>query len=83
MCQYSIMLSKYINIPVFIISFAIGVLFVYMYADTNRTIIVYPTHENYNLLQYRDKVGNCYSIEETEVKCPSDPSLLTKIPAQS
>lgn len=77
------MLSKYINIPVFIISFAIGVLFVYMYTDTNRTIIVYPTHENYNLLQYRDKVGNCYSIEETEVKCPSDPSLLTKIPAQS
>ena len=77
------MLSKFMNIPVFVISFAIGVLFVYLYTDTNRTIIVYPTHENYNLLQYRDKVGNCYSIEESEVQCPTDPSLIAKVPAQS
>jgi hypothetical protein len=77
------MLSKYINIPVFIISFAIGILFVYLFADKNHTILVYPTHENYKLLQYRDKVGNCYSIEETEVKCPTDPNSISKIPAQS
>ena len=77
------MLSKFINIPAFIVSFAVGVLFVYLYTDTNRMIIVYPTHENYNLLQYRDKVGNCYGLEETEIKCPSDPNLIYNIPAQS
>ena len=77
------MLSKYINIPVFIVSFAIGVLFVYIFTNNNRTIIVYPTHENYNLLQYRDKIGNCYSIEETEVECPSDAKQVSTIPAQT
>ena len=77
------MLSKYINIPVFIVSFAIGVLFVYIFTNNNRTIIVYPTHENYNLLQYRDKIGNCYSIEETEVECPSDANQVSTIPAQT
>jgi hypothetical protein len=77
------MLSKYINIPVFIVSFAIGVLFVYIFTNNNRTIIVYPTHENYNLLQYRDKIGNCYSIEETEVECPSDANQMSTIPAQT
>lgn len=77
------MLSKYINIPVFLISFAIGIWFVYMFNDNNRTILVYPTHENYSLLQYRDKVGNCYSIEETEVECPNDATQISKIPAQS
>lgn len=77
------MLSKYVNIPVFIISFAVGIWFVYMFNDTNRTILVYPTHENYSLLQYRDKVGNCYSIEEQEVECPKDPAQISKIPAQS
>jgi hypothetical protein len=76
------MLSKFINIPVFIISFAIGVLFVYIFTNTSRTVIVYPTHENYNLLQYRDKANNCFSIKETEVQCPTDPSLISKIPAQ-
>lgn len=77
------MLSKYINISVFLISFAIGIWFVYMFNDNNRTILVYPTHENYSLLQYRDKVGNCYSIEETEVECPNDATQISKIPAQS
>jgi len=77
------MLSKYINVPVFLVSFAIGVLFVYIFTDTSRTILVYPTHENYHLLQYRDKIGNCYSIEESEVECPKDPNLIAKIPAQS
>ena len=77
------MLSKFVNVPVFVVSFAIGVLFVYLFTNQTRTIVVYPTHENYSLLQYRDKVGNCYSVEESEVACPKDPGAISQIPAQS
>ena len=76
-------LFKYINIPVFIISLALGVFFVYVTTSNNRKIIVYPTHENAHLLQYRDKTNNCFTVTETEVKCPTNPNMISKIPAQS
>lgn len=76
-------LLKFINIPVFIISLALGIFSVYITTSLNRTIIVYPTHENANLLQYRDATKNCFSIIENEIACPSDPNKISKIPAQS
>jgi hypothetical protein len=76
-------LLKYINIPVFIISLALGIFSVYITTSLNRTIIVYPTHENANLLQYRDATQNCFSIVENELTCPSDTNKISKIPAQS
>ena len=60
-------LFKYINIPVFIISLALGVFFVYVTTSNNRKIIVYPTHENAHLLQYRDKTNNCFTVTETRI----------------
>ena len=36
---------KYINIPVFIIAFALGMFAVYIFDPDNKKIIVYPTHE--------------------------------------
>jgi hypothetical protein len=76
-------LFKYINIPVFIVSLALGIFSVYITTSVKRTIIVYPTHENAHLLQYRDATQNCFSIIEKEVSCPSDPNKISKIPAQS
>ena len=77
------MLLNYINIPVFIVSFAIGVFFVYVFMPDTRSILVYPTHENVNLLQYKDAAGNCFHLKETEVECPKSESEISKIPAQS
>lgn len=74
-------LMKYINIPVFLISFAIGVFAVYIFTDEKRRILVYPTHENAGVLQYRDKTGNCYSIKEESVICPSKENI-SDIPPQ-
>jgi hypothetical protein len=76
-------LLKFINIPVFLISLAFGIFAVYITSPTNRKIIVYPTHENVDSIQYRDKANNCFSIEELEVECPSDSSKLSKLPVQS
>ena len=77
------MFLKYVNIPVFIISFAIGVLLVYVYVPGSRTILVYPTPENVALLQYKDATGACFQVKEHEVKCPDKKSEISKIPAQS
>lgn len=76
-------LLKFINIPIFIISLAFGLFAVYITQPEHRKIIVYPTHENVNSIQYRDKANNCFSIEEQDVTCPSDPSKLSKLPVQS
>ena len=77
------MFFKYINIPVFILSFALGVFFVYIVVPDSRSIIVYPTPENVSLLQYRDATGACFQIRETAVECPSDPKEISKVPPQS
>lgn len=73
---------KYVNIPVFIVSFAIGCLFVYLFQEDKRTVYVYPTPETVDLLQYRDATGNCFHFKQTEVKCPAD-SQIAKLSAQA
>lgn len=74
-------IMKYINIPIFIISFALGIFAVYLFNPDNKKIIVYPTHENADLLQYRDKAGNCFSIKEEAVICPKGDEI-SDIPPQ-
>ena len=73
---------KYINMPVFIISLILGFVAVYCTMPDTRTIYVYPTPENAQLLQYRDKTDTCFSLEQTEVKCPINERDIAKIPMQ-
>jgi hypothetical protein len=76
-------LFKYINIKIFIISLAIGLFAVYITMPDIRKIYVYPTPENIDLLQYKDKTSNCFQYKQTVVTCPSDESKISKIPAQA
>jgi len=76
-------LFKYINVYVFLLSFSIGMFLVYITMDDTRKIYVYPTPENVSKLQYRDKANTCFSMTQTEVKCPKDESKITKIKAQN
>lgn len=71
-------LSKFVNIPVFFISFFIGLFAVYysMSGDM-RKIYVYPTPENVHVLQFKDNADNCFVFKETEVTCPTDESKIT------
>lgn len=75
--------TKYINIPLFFISFLFGLLAMYITMPDNRKILIYPTPENVAILQYRDKTDTCFSFKEKEVDCPSDEKEITKIPIQS
>ena len=76
-------LLKYINIPVFIISLAFGLFAVYITMPDTRKIQVYPTHENVEMLQYRDKTDTCFSVSEEQVKCPMSESEISNIPVQA
>ena len=73
---------KYINVPIFIIALLFGLFAVYMTVPTDRKIYVYPTPENVDVLQYRDKAGNCFSYKQVDTPCPKNESKLAKIPVQ-
>jgi len=73
---------KYISIPVFIVSFLIGMVYIYMSSPPTRSILVYPTVDNINKFQYIDKAENCFTFETKEDKCPFNTGPLKKIPIQ-
>lgn len=80
--KFQFNLFKYINIPVFFISLFFGLIAVYVTVPENRIIYVYPTPENIQTLQYRDKTNTCFEMKQTEVACPKNEKDISKIPAQ-
>ena len=76
-------LTSYINIPVFIISLALGIFAVYITTnDESRKIYIYPSPENVNLILYKDSAGTCYKYNQTKVSCPTNPKDISKIQVQ-
>jgi len=73
---------KYINFKIFLISLAFGLFAVYMTAPDMRKIYVYPTPDNIDIIQYKDKSDTCFSFNQTEVNCPRDTNKITIIPMQ-
>jgi hypothetical protein len=76
------MIFNYISLPIFLISFAIGLLFVYMLGPETKTIYIYPTPENVDKILFKDKADTCFHFEEDIMDCPSDLSKITDIPIQ-
>ena len=74
---------KYIDFRIFIISLAIGLFYIYISDDYKQTIIIYPTPDNVNEYQYKDKSNNCFSYEMNEIECPSDENMYHTIKIQS
>lgn len=68
-----------INFRVFIISFLLGLLCVYISNPEPKEITVYPTADNSHLFQFRDKVDNCFHMKQNIVKCSND---VEEIPLQ-
>jgi hypothetical protein len=78
-----ISITKYINVPVFIISLIVGIFAVYVYLPDTRKIYVYPNPENIDILLYRDKTGQCFKFDQKEVSCPSNEDQISKTPVQT
>ena len=77
------MLLNYISIPVFLVSFAIGLFFVYILGPEMKTVFIYPSPENVDKVLFKDKADNCFSFKQEIIECPKDESLISKIPIQT
>ena len=77
------MIGKFIDLKTFIISLALGLLFVYLWQPKQRIIYVYPTPDNVEKIQYKDRANNCYKFNSMEVQCPSDTNKIKNIPLQN
>jgi len=76
------MLTKYINIKLFLISFAVGLFFVYVLGPETKTIYMYPSPSNYTKMQYKDDTDQCFNFKPTETKCPMNPFSIKTVPVQ-
>ena len=63
------MLGKYIKIEYFIISFAIGILYVYLVQPKKEVVYRFPNPNNLDKLVYTDKNDNCYKYKVEETNC--------------
>ena len=63
------MIGKFIDIKVFLISLAFGLLFVYLYQPNKTVVYVYPTPDNIDTMYFKDKADNCFKFEKDEVSC--------------
>ena len=61
------MLLNYISFPVFIVSFAIGLFFIYILGPNLKKIIIYPSPENVDKILFKDKADQCFSLKPEEV----------------
>jgi hypothetical protein len=77
------MLLDYISIPIFIVSFILGFIFIYILGPQTKTIYIYPSPENVNKILFKDNANNCFYFDELEVTCPKDLSTISTIPIQS
>ena len=76
------MFLKYISIPVFLISFAIGLFFVYIYGSDLSPVYIYPSPESVEHVIFKDNADNCFAYQGKEVKCPKDESKIKVVPMQ-
>jgi hypothetical protein len=76
------MFFKFISFKIFIISLALGLLFVYLSSPDPTIVYVYPTPDNAGHVEYKDKADNCFQFEANEIQCPSNKNKIKTIPVQ-
>jgi hypothetical protein len=76
------MISNYISLPVFIVSFAIGLFCVYVLGPETKSIYVYPSPNNYKNIQYKDKANQCFQFKPVETDCPFNSFSIKTVPIQ-
>ena len=70
------MYMKFLNVPLFLISLALGLFVAYITMPPTQVIYVYPNPDNEHKLTFKDKADNCFHFTSKEVECPSDVSKI-------
>ena len=68
-----------INLPVLIISFLFGIIYIYYTNPDQEDIKVYTTDDNKHLFQFNDKINNCFNLKQNVIKCSNE---VEEIPIQ-
>lgn len=76
------MISNYISLPVFLISFAIGLFCVYIIGPETKNIYIYPNPKNYFKIQYKDTAEQCFEFKPVTTNCPINPLAIKTVPVQ-
>jgi hypothetical protein len=76
-------LFRFISLPIFIVSLAIGILLVYLQVPKHKLVYIYPTPENLSKVQWKDKAEKCYTWDQLEVSCPDNNRNIQSIPIQN
>ena len=69
-----VLLLEYIDPLIFLISFGIGVLLVYMFQNEPTIVYKYPTPYNAGKVTYKDDAGVCYKYKAYKVECNQNPT---------
>ena len=67
---------KFISIPIFLTSLALGLFVAYISSTPSQVVYVYPNPENQRKITYQDKAENCFHFQSKEVNCPKDVSKI-------
>jgi len=73
------------HFTIFLLSFSLAFLYVYIIGPERKAIIKYPTPFNSKNLIYHNTSGNhddkdCYMYESNKIDCPIDPTKITLQP---
>ena len=76
------MISKYIHVPVFLSSFVLGLLCIFIVGPEIKTIYKYPSPSNYQDILYKDHTDQCFQFKPVETTCPINPLNIKSVPVQ-
>lgn len=65
-------LFKFINPFIFLLSFCVGMFFVYTFTSNPDVIYIMPTPDNESSVIYKDKTDTCFKYKSEQVDCPDN-----------
>ena len=68
---------------IFIISFSLGILYLYLNPTESQIIIKYPTIYNAGKIKYTDDSDMCYIYDVIPTDCNVDKNLIFNVPLQT
>lgn len=73
---------KIISFKIFIASFLMGLLFLYLMGPQNKKVYVYPSPQTVDRAIFQDKAEQCFLYKEENVDCPLNKKDISMIPVQ-